>query len=340
MPSFPDKSARDLRAGRPYPTPTDARIAVVVNDDAPSASCINLLVAQAGVVVTTDELLKEVLPHVEVLFVWPFLLPSLQREWQRASSLRWIHAATAGVDGVLFRELTESSVQVTNSRGIFDDSIAEYVLGLLLAFAKDLPHTLELQRRHEWNHRDTERLFERRVLVLGAGPIGRAIARLTQQVHMTVELMGQRAREDAEFGSILGRADFHRALRRADFVVIAAPLTETTRGMFDRAAFSAMSPHARLINIGRGPIIDESELLAAIRDDRLAGAALDVFSEEPLPDNHPFWSEERIIVSPHMSADFLGWQEAVTDLFLQNLRRYGEGEPLLNLVEKRHGHGG
>lgn len=339
MTANPDENSVTAPTGLPYPTLRFPRVTVVTNGDTPSPACVGALRAHTPITLTTVEQLGEVLSQTDVLFVWPFSLPTLRFEWQEVAHLRWIHTATAGIDGVVFPELTQSNVLLTNSRGVFDDSIAEYVLGLILAFAKDFPRTLDLQRQRVWMHRDTERLAGQNVLVVGAGAIGRAIARLCRLANMTVELMGRRARGDAEFGEVLGASELYRALGRADFVVVAAPLTDATYNMFDVAAFNAMSAHARFINIGRGSIVDESALLRAIREGRLAAAALDVFVDEPLPDEHPFWSEERVIVSPHMSADFHGWQEVITDLFLQNLRRFRGGAPLLNIVDKALGLG-
>lgn len=282
--------------------------------------------------------LRERLPGAEVALVADFRSPLLEQAWDAATELEWVHVAGAGVDAVLFPELADSHVTVTNARGVFDDAIAEYVLGLMLAFVKDLPTTLELQRRREWRHRETERLAGRQVLVVGAGGIGRAIGRIAKAVGMTTGGVARNARHDPDLGEVVAQDELDQALPTADFVVLAVPLTEETRGMFGREELAAMSGSARLINIARGQILEEESLLDALDAGRLAGAALDVFATEPLPEDHPLWAHPKVIVSPHMSADFIGWRRALTDLFAENLRRWLEGHELENVVDKRRGY--
>jgi phosphoglycerate dehydrogenase-like enzyme len=274
----------------------------------------------------------------EVLLLWDFRAQMLREAWLHARRLRWIHSSGAGVDAVIFPELIASDVILTNSRGVYDRAIAEYVLGLMLAFAKDMWTTADAQRRREWQYRETELLQDRRLLVIGAGGIGRAIARLARAAGMKVEAAARTGRSDPELGPITAVADLGGVLGDADYVVIAAPLTPETRGLFTAAAFERMKPAARLINIGRGAIVDEAALLDALRHKRIAGAALDVFMQEPLPKEHPFWDLPGLVVSPHMCGDFIGWTAAVADLFVKNYLRWRRGEPLLNIVDKALGY--
>lgn len=283
--------------------------------------------------------LPTALSGADVLFMWDFLSRALEQAWPSADRLGWIHQAGAGVDRILLPGVVGSDVVVTNSRNVFDRSIAEYVLGLVLAFAKDTARTLDLQRRHTWQHRDTEMVDGRTAVVVGVGPIGREIARLLRGVGMSVRGVGRTARMgDADFGEILASADLHDALRDADYAVIAAPLTESTTSMFDAAAFAAMRPTARLVNIGRGEIVVERDLVDALASGRIAGAALDVFETEPLPGDSPLWDMPNVVVSPHMSADFVGWLDALAEVFVDNFRRWYAGEPLRNVVDKELGY--
>jgi phosphoglycerate dehydrogenase-like enzyme len=287
----------------------------------------------------SPQALAEALKDAEVLLVFDFRSTALRDAWPRAERLRWIHVAAAGVDTVLFPELVSSSVVLTNSRGVFDQAIAEYVLGLMLAFAKDFPATLDLQRRHVWRHRETEQVRGQTVVVVGAGGIGRAIGRLAGSAQMRVVGVARTARaSDPDLGRVVAVRDLATVLGDADFVVIAAPLTSETRGLFDTAAFDRMKPTARLINVGRGPIVDEAALLEALQTRRIAGAALDVFLQEPLPEDHPFWDLPGLIVSPHMSGDFVGWMPALSRLFVENHLRWRRGDPLLNVVDKALGY--
>lgn len=283
--------------------------------------------------------LPRALTGADVLFMWDFLSTALRDAEPYADRLRWIHQAGAGVDRVLVPWVVDSGITVTNSRGVFDHSIAEYVLGLVLSFAKDFPHTLALQHDHRWRHRETEMVRGRSALVVGVGPIGRTIARLLRGVGMSVSGVGRTARaDDDDFGSVLAASDLHRVLPDADYVIVAAPLTDDTRGMFDAAAFAAMRPTARLVNIGRGEIVVESDLVEALRSGRIAGAALDVFEREPLPDDSPLWDMPNVVVSPHMSADFVGWLDVLAAVFVDNFRRWHAGTPLRNVVDKQLGY--
>jgi len=282
--------------------------------------------------------LPDALHGADALFVWDFLSSAVCEAWPHADRLRWIHIASAGVDRLLFPELAHSSVVVTNSRGVFDRPIAEYVLGLILGIAKDLATTLALQREGTWRHRETRRIDTQDVLVVGTGSIGRATGRLLMAAGLTVTAVGRTARQhDPDFSAVHSAEELARLLPTADYVVVAAPLTEMTRGMFDAQAFARMQRSAWLINVGRGAIVDEADLLSALRAGEIGGAALDVFDEEPLPADHPLWTLPNVIVSPHMSGDFVGWLDALVALFGVNFARWLADERLLNEVDKRAG---
>nr|WP_166462744.1 D-2-hydroxyacid dehydrogenase [Amycolatopsis acidicola] len=288
---------------------------------------------------TGEKGLEDALRGADALFVYDFLSTAVPRAWHAADRMRWVHIASAGVDPVMFPELRESDVVLTNSRGVFDDSIAEYVLGVVIAFAKDLPRSLELQRQVRWQHRETERVGGKRALVVGTGPIGRAIARMLRATGMSVAGMGRRAREaDPDFGSVHASAELTRWLPEFDYVVAVAPLTGQTKNMFDAPAFAAMKPGARFVNVGRGELVVTADLIAALRGGELAGAALDVFDTEPLPPDSPLWSMENVLISPHMSGDFVGWRNTLVEVFAENFRRWHTGRPLRNVVDKQLGY--
>jgi phosphoglycerate dehydrogenase-like enzyme len=312
-------------------------VAVLYADDRPRG--MRAVEAAADVRYATDAGLPDALGGAEVLFVWDFLSTAVPRAWPRADCLRWVHIASAGVDPLMFTELIDSKVVLTNSRGIFDRPIAEYVLGLILGFAKDLRSTFDLQRERAWQHRETQRIDRQTALVVGTGSIGREIGRLLSAAGMTVAGVGRTARSgDPDLGEVHASGDLFSLLPDADYVIIAAPLTEQTRSMFDAAAFARMKPSARLINVGRGPIVVDEDLVQALQDKRIAGAALDVFSEEPLPPEHPLWAVPNVIISPHMAGDFVGWLDALAELFVENFGRWLAGEELLNVVDKELGY--
>ncbi|WP_418189820.1 D-2-hydroxyacid dehydrogenase [Amycolatopsis orientalis] len=295
--------------------------------------------AEAVVRYTDEAGLADALSGADALFVYDFLSTAVPGAWHAADRLRWLHIASAGVDPVLFPGLRESDVMLTNSRGVFDGAIAEYVLGVVLAFAKDFTRSWELQRRKEWRHRESERISGRRVLVVGTGPIGRSIARLLRAAGMSVAGAGRRACvNDPDFGDVYASSELKSHLPEADYVVAVAPLTEQTKGMFDAEAFSAMKSGARFVNVGRGELVVTSDLVGALRDGRLGGAALDVFDTEPLPAESPLWTMENVLISPHMSGDFVGWRNTLVEVFADNFRRWRAGEPLRNVVDKQLGY--
>ena len=149
------------------------------------------------------------------------------------------------------------------------------------------------------------------------------------------------AREsDPDFDAVHSNDALYEQLEQADFVVIAAPLTPQTEGLFDAKAFASMKPSARLINIGRGPIVNTKALIKALDNGEIAGAALDVFEEEPLPEDHPLWARENVIMTAHMAGDFIGWNQALTEQFLDNFKRWSQGGELFNLVNKKLGYAG
>ncbi|AUI61424.1 D-2-hydroxyacid dehydrogenase [Amycolatopsis sp. BJA-103] len=295
--------------------------------------------AEAVVRYTDEAGLADALSGADALFVYDFLSTAVPGAWHAADGLRWLHIASAGVDPVLFPGLQASDVVLTNSRGVFDGAIAEYVLGVVLAFAKDFVRSWDLQRRKQWKHRESERISGRRVLVVGTGPIGRSIARSLRAAGMSVAGVGRRPREDdPDFGDVFSSSDLARHLPEADYVVAVAPLTEQTKGMFDAEAFAAMKPGARFVNVGRGELVVTSDLVGALRDGPLGGAALDVFDTEPLPAESPLWSMENVLISPHMSGDFVGWRTTLVEVFADNFRRWRAGEPLRNVVDKQLGY--
>jgi phosphoglycerate dehydrogenase-like enzyme len=280
------------------------------------------------------------LAGADVLLVWDFATDLIRTAWPTEGPVpAWVHTASAGVDRLIFPALVESPTVLTNARGIFEQPIAEYVAGLVLAMAKDFHGTWELQRQHRWRHRETLRVAGTKALVAGAGPIGRAIGRTLSLLGIAVDLLGRTGREsDPEFGRIHAADGLAELLPQADWVVCAAPLTEQTRGMFGAAAFARMKPSARLINVGRGPLVDGEELVDALLEHRIAGAALDVFAREPLPEDHRMWDTPGLIISPHMSADTIGWRDALAEQFLDNYARWVGSQLLLNVVDKHLGY--
>jgi phosphoglycerate dehydrogenase-like enzyme len=278
--------------------------------------------------------LAEHLPRADALLVWDFTSRAVRDAWPgEGPRPRWVHTASAGVDHLMCPELAASDTVVTNARGVFDQPIAEYVAALVLAMAKDLPRTLELQRERTWRHRESRKVAGSRAVVVGSGPIGRAITRTLKALGVTTALVGRAAR-----AGVHGPEDLDRLLSRADWVIAAAPLTDRTRGMFDARRFGVMQPSARFVNIGRGGLVVEDALAEALDKRWIAGAALDVFETEPLPRDSPLWRAPGLIVSPHMSGDIAGWRDELGAQFVELYELWAAGAPLRNVVDKQRGY--
>jgi phosphoglycerate dehydrogenase-like enzyme len=286
-----------------------------------------------------DAALKTRLPTTEVFVSWSFRGSGLEQNWALAKNLKWVHWCGAGVKPALFDDLVASDVVLTNARGIFDQAMAEYVLGLLLAFGLGLPQMLEEQRAHRWTYRQSELVAGTRAVVFGVGGIGQRIGELLKAAGISVKGVGRRPRATSTvFGHVLGREHRLSAIAEADWIIAVMPETSDTDRYFGIEEFAAMRPSARFINVGRGNSVDEAALLAAIEQKRIAGAALDVFQNEPLPKYSQLWSTPGVIVSPHVSGDFKGFEAAICAQFLENLERYSAGRRLLNIVDKHAGY--
>lgn len=282
-----------------------------------------------------DEL-REVIVGADVLFGFDWKGKQLPQVFDLATDLRWIQWAGAGVDALLFDELVASDVVVTNAGGVYDESIAEHVLALILGLARGIPTAVRKQLSRTWEHRLTQRLAGSRATVVGAGGIGRAIARSLLANGVEVQLCGTRTRQEDEFGTVTAWAD--RDLSTTDWLVMAAPLTEASRGMISSEALAELPPTAHFINIGRGESVDETALIDALAAGGLAGAGLDVFATEPLPETSPLWAMNNVIITPHHAGDDADFSQRVVDVFIDNLGRYRSGRPLHNVVDKRLGY--
>ncbi|MET8025048.1 D-2-hydroxyacid dehydrogenase [Streptomyces avermitilis] len=311
--------------------PSEATLLVL---DAEPPPRLGALTGRVRIEHADESTLAERLPSADVLLVWDFTSHAVRRAWPgEGPRPRWVHTASAGVDHLMCPELAASDTVVTNARGVFDQPIAEYVAALVLAMAKDLPRTWDLQRQREWRHRESQRVAGTRACVVGSGPIGRAIAKTLKALGIRTALVGRTPRT-----GIHGPDDLDRLMARADWVVSAAPLTEATHGMFDARRFGMMQPSARFINVGRGQLVVEEALAEALSKRWIAGAALDVFAHEPLVRESPLWEVPGLIVSPHMSGDTVGWRDELGAQFLELFERWQAGRPLPNVVDKQRGY--
>lgn len=302
--------------------------------DAEPPPRLGRLTGRARILHADATTLAGLLPMADVLLVWDFQSHAVRDAWPgEGPRPRWVHTASAGVDHLMCPELAASDTVVTNARGVFDEPIAEYVAALVLAMAKDLPRTWDLQRERVWRHREGERVAGTRACVVGSGPIGRAIVKTLKALGIAAALVGRTPRT-----GVYGPDDLDRLMARADWVVSAAPLTAQTYRMFDARRFGVMQPSARFINVGRGALVDEEALADALAKRWIAGAALDVFEHEPLGPDSPLWAAPGLVVSPHMSGDTVGWRDQLGAQFVELYERWEAGRSLPNVVDKERGY--
>ena len=277
-------------------------------------------------------------PQADALLVATGNAATLERIWRAAPRLRWIHTRPAGVDHLLFADLVKSPIPVTNSRGVFSSSLAEFAAFGLLFFLKNARLLMRNQQFAKWAAYEPGALRGQAVGIVGLGDIGRACATVIRPFGARIVGLRRSGRPDPVADEVVPADRILDMVASVDHVVVATPLTEETHHLIGDRVLGAMRPGAILVNVGRGKVVDETALLAALDQGRLRGAALDVFEQEPLPPDHPFWRMENVLISPHTADHTKDWEANTMEPFLENVRRFRDGEPLLNPVDKRLGY--
>jgi phosphoglycerate dehydrogenase-like enzyme len=286
--------------------------------------------------------LPEELPDTDIFVGYSLRAPQLND----AKKLKWIHSTAAGVAQLMYPELRDSGIVVTNPSGIFSVPMAEHTMGMLLAMARNFPDTLRQQELKKWGQQDLwdkpQHLTElngRILLIVGYGSIGQELARRAHAFDMRIWGVTRSGTGDSKHAEkILPVAQLSDALPEADYVVIAAPETQETRHLIGAAQIARMKPGARLVNVGRGSLLDETALLQALESGKLGGAALDVTSTEPLPAESPLWTAPNLFITPHTSALSERLWHRQTAILMQLLEKWFAGEELFNRVDFSRGY--
>jgi len=286
--------------------------------------------------------LVKVLPDLEILYAWGLAA----RLVGQAPKLRWLHTPLTGVDRLLNPELRGIDIRVTCSRGVNSVSVAEHTFALMLAFTRGVADAVRAQRDHRW--RQTElygrkpplsELCGKMLGIYGIGEIGRELATRAQAFGMTVWGVARTAKTPPPgVDKLLPVSRAEQMIRKADFLVLALPLTPATHGLVGERLLRRMKPSAVLINIGRGALVQEPALVRALREGWIAGAGLDVFTNEPLPVSSPLWEMPNVIMTPHVGGTHPDYMRRSADLFLANLKRYLGGKALVNEVDLQAGY--
>jgi phosphoglycerate dehydrogenase-like enzyme len=288
--------------------------------------------------------LHEILAATEVLLTNQVLPDDINA---RTPVLKWLQLTSAGVDSMIDHEIVrEGRVTVTTASGVHATTISEYIIGAMIGFAKNFPKAIRAQGEHTWQPYWPQELEDATAGIIGFGAIGRRTAELARALRMRVLVMrrscerrmsGEEAGETA-VDEMFPPGDLHAFLAECDYVVLALPLTAESTGLIGAAELAVMKANAVIINIARGRVIDQDALIHALRDGRIAGAALDVTAPEPLPAEHELWDVPNVVITPHISGGTPRYMERAIDLFCDNLRCYAEGEPLRNVVDPSRGY--
>jgi len=267
-------------------------------------------------------------------------------QFVHANKLRWVHSPAAAVHQLMFPEMVSSNVIVTNARDVHGPVVAEHAVAVMLALAKKLPAAMRYQHARTWGQHamwnEDPTITEvngAKVLLVGLGSIGREFAHRARALGAHVTALREHPERGAETANaVAGMKDLPALLPEADFIVLAAPLTPGTRGIIDRKCLAQIKDSAYLINVSRGPLIDDEALVAALESEEIAGAALDVFAEEPLPESSAYWDLPNVLITPHTAAVTPKLWERHYAQITANLRRFLAGEPLHGIVDKTQGY--
>jgi phosphoglycerate dehydrogenase-like enzyme len=259
-----------------------------------------------------------------------------QHVLEEATSLKWIQALGSGTDGITDRRSLRDGIIVTNIHGIHAPPVSEAAIMAMLALSRNLPRNIRNQDRRAWERWPVRLLDGKTAGIFGIGVIAEGLAPRLKALGMRVVGISSAKREIAGWDRIHGRDELVSAVRDLDYLVLLTPYTPATRHIVGEAVFSAMRPTSYLVNLARGGVVDEEALLAALREGRLAGAALDVFATEPLPEDHPFWSMENVIITPHLGGFYDEYPDRALPVIERNMRCFlaGDREGMINVVRR------
>jgi phosphoglycerate dehydrogenase-like enzyme len=321
----------------------DITVVALANPAEPQLAMLEKLPDDTTIAVGNSvEAFERAAADADVIFSWSIAGKLLREVYDMCPYVRWVHSRAAGLDTVLFPELVESPVPLTNGSGVFSPPLGEFALGAILYFAKDFRRMIRSQEAGRWDPFDMPEISGRTVGILGYGDIGRAVATRVRPMGMEVLAVKRHGpplyNMDPLVARIYSPDRLIEMIERCDYIVACAPLTAETRGMIGEREFAAMKPDAVIVNIGRGPVIDEAAMVRALKERRIKGAALDVFDQEPLPEENPLYKLDNVLLSPHCADHTPDWLDRAMQFFLDQFERFRKGEPLLNVVDKKLGY--
>ncbi len=279
---------------------------------------------------------NEYMADADILVTWGTM--DIRTLHQNAPKLKWIHALSAGVESLLFPEMQAKNTLLTNSRGIHGIPISEHVLAMMLAFTRGLNVFIRQQGKKEWKRSPVEEIHDKTIGIVGLGSIGREIAKKAKGMGMHVVASKRTMTTELFVDKLYAPNQLNELLAISDFVVVSLPLVEETKNFFTLKEFSSMKSSAYFINVSRGAVVKEDDLITALTKGLIKGAGLDVFDHEPLPNTSALWDMSNVIITPHLAALSPNYLDRAIKLFADNLSRFIQGKEMLNVIDKTKGY--
>jgi phosphoglycerate dehydrogenase-like enzyme len=277
-------------------------------------------------VIATADKAATALPEADMLLTFGQMMKNLKLDLANAAKLKWVQALGTGLDGITDQPALKPSVTVTSLHGVHGAPVSEAALAAMLALSRDLPGAIRAQDEHQWRRWPAKLLHDKTVGILGIGVIAEALAPKCKAMGMTVVGITSSPRQVAGFDRVHPMSELLAVLPQLDYLVLLTPYSPATHHMIDAKVFAAMKPASYFVNVARGGVVDEDALLAALRDKKIAGAALDVFNREPLPSDHPFWDFENVIITTHQGGFCDTYVDLAMPILEHNMRCFLRGD--------------
>lgn len=315
------------------------KVAIITSKQVGKPNLSNL-VPFCDLVYSTDVGLEEALRDARAAFLWDVaLMDEIKDHWEWTTSLEWMHVAVAGVDMMCFQEMRESPIALTNASDIYNFAIAEYVTGAVIAWERNYPRLYIQKARCKWKPFVSSSAQGKNALIIGPGRIGRTCARSLATIGMNVQGIGRHTvTDDPDFIRIDPVEQLENWMGWAHHLIVCAPLTPETHHLLDARMFKLCRPSVHIVNVGRGPIINTSDLIFALQQGEVGGATLDVFEYEPLEATSPLWRMSTVMITPHIAGEVSGFADELVHQFVVNALHWIKGEPLENVVDKVKGY--
>ena len=297
---------------------------------------VHNIVPDANIITCKDSELGQHLPTADILIAWGFI--NIDEHLPNAPRLRWIHALSAGVEKILSPMVAEASIQLTNVRGIHGIPMSEHVFGMMLAFSRSIAGFARQQQDAVWKRLSLTELYNKTLCIVGLGSIGREIAKRAKAFNMRIVATKQTMTQELFVNELCPPSELDRLLGEADYVVLTVPETPDTVGLFSYERICRMKESAVLINVARGTVVSAEGLIQALTEKKIAGAALDVFESEPLPESSPLWKMDNVLITPHCAALSPLYLDRAMQFFCENLVLYMNNKSMMNVIDKERGY--